>query len=81
MYFLCISLPYLFLGMFLDSFARKFLWSYGLDYLHGTSHGVGAFLNVHEGICAFNLLLNSKFITFQFETSFAVIYLTSCKSF
>jgi len=36
-------------GNCLDSFARKHLWDVGLDYLHGTSHGVGAFLNVHEG--------------------------------
>ena len=29
--------------------ARAALWSVGLDYGHGTGHGVGAFLNVHEG--------------------------------
>jgi Xaa-Pro aminopeptidase len=33
----------------LESFARKFLWDVGLDYAHGTGHGVGHFLNVHEG--------------------------------
>lgn len=33
----------------LDSIARKELWQYGFDYLHGTGHGVGYFLNVHEG--------------------------------
>lgn len=32
-----------------DVLARKALWADGLDYRHGTSHGVGAFLNVHEG--------------------------------
>ena len=36
-------------GMALDAFARASLWSAGLDYLHGTGHGVGAALNVHEG--------------------------------
>uniref|UniRef100_G1KFD1 X-prolyl aminopeptidase 1 n=1 Tax=Anolis carolinensis TaxID=28377 RepID=G1KFD1_ANOCA len=36
-------------GHLLDSFARSALWDQGLDYLHGTGHGVGAFLNVHEG--------------------------------
>ena len=36
-------------GAMLDSFARRSLWEAGLDYLHGTGHGVGAFLNVHEG--------------------------------
>lgn len=33
----------------LDSFARQYLWRAGVDYAHGTGHGVGAFLSVHEG--------------------------------
>ncbi|MDE7388032.1 MAG: aminopeptidase P family protein [Muribaculaceae bacterium] len=33
----------------LDALARQFLWKHGLTYLHGTGHGVGHFLNVHEG--------------------------------
>lgn len=36
-------------GFALDSFARQFLWKQGLDYRHGTGHGVGSYLNVHEG--------------------------------
>ncbi|KAF6002118.1 Xpnpep2p [Cyanidiococcus yangmingshanensis] len=36
-------------GILLDSFARRSLWRHGLDYRHGTGHGVGAALNVHEG--------------------------------
>ncbi|KIM78225.1 hypothetical protein PILCRDRAFT_98456 [Piloderma croceum F 1598] len=32
-----------------DSFARRPLWEDGLDYRHGTGHGVGHYLNVHEG--------------------------------
>jgi Xaa-Pro aminopeptidase len=36
-------------GSQLDSFARKALWDAGVDYAHGTGHGVGAFLSVHEG--------------------------------
>jgi Xaa-Pro aminopeptidase len=36
-------------GAHLDSFARQSLWEAGLDYAHGTGHGVGAFLSVHEG--------------------------------
>jgi len=36
-------------GSQLDSFARQYLWSAGLDYAHGTGHGVGSFLSVHEG--------------------------------
>ncbi len=33
----------------LDAFARQFLWAAGVDYAHGTGHGVGSFLSVHEG--------------------------------
>lgn len=36
-------------GTQLDAIARKDLWRYGLNYLHGTGHGVGSYLNVHEG--------------------------------
>lgn len=36
-------------GSQLDSLARQFLWEAGLDYAHGTGHGVGSFLAVHEG--------------------------------
>ena len=36
-------------GAQLDAIARQFLWKEGLSYLHGTGHGVGHFLNVHEG--------------------------------
>ena len=36
-------------GASLDSITRSGLWNAGLDYGHGTGHGVGAFLNVHEG--------------------------------
>jgi Xaa-Pro aminopeptidase len=36
-------------GAALDAFARKPLWDAGLDYDHGTGHGVGAYLSVHEG--------------------------------
>ena len=37
------------LGSQLDVLARQFLWSAGVDYAHGTGHGVGSFLSVHEG--------------------------------
>ncbi len=36
-------------GIALDALARTHLWNSGMDYGHGTGHGVGAFLNVHEG--------------------------------
>lgn len=36
-------------GSQLDVLARQFLWESGVDYAHGTGHGVGSFLSVHEG--------------------------------
>lgn len=36
-------------GTHLDALARQFLWREGYDYDHGTGHGVGVFLSVHEG--------------------------------
>lgn len=36
-------------GRQLDALARRHLWEAGLDYDHGTGHGVGAYLSVHEG--------------------------------
>ncbi|MEE9375459.1 MAG: aminopeptidase P family protein [Rhizobiaceae bacterium] len=36
-------------GIDLDPFARSALWQAGLDYAHGTGHGVGSYLSVHEG--------------------------------
>ncbi|MGB8366601.1 MAG: aminopeptidase P family protein [Rhizomicrobium sp.] len=36
-------------GFAIDAFARKPLWEAGLDYDHGTGHGVGSYLSVHEG--------------------------------
>lgn len=36
-------------GTQLDVLARQAMWREGLNYLHGTGHGVGAYLNVHEG--------------------------------
>ena len=36
-------------GTQLDAVARQDLWKAGLNYLHGTGHGVGSYLNVHEG--------------------------------
>jgi Xaa-Pro aminopeptidase len=36
-------------GIDLDPFARRALWQHGLDYDHGTGHGIGSYLSVHEG--------------------------------
>lgn len=37
-------------GTQLDGFARQAMWRYGINYLHGTGHGVGQFMSVHETI-------------------------------
>lgn len=44
-----LKFPELSTGNLIDSIARQYLWKYGLDYGHGTSHGIGSYLNVHEG--------------------------------
>lgn len=43
-------------GHALDILARVPLWKDGLDYRHGTGHGIGSYLNVHEGKCVNDLL-------------------------
>ncbi len=48
-------------GKKLDFFARKYLKRFNLDYKHGTGHGVGCFLNVHEGPQSISRFNNIKF--------------------
>ena len=50
-------------GSHLDAFARHALWAVGLDFDHGTGHGVGAYLSVHEG--PMSLSRNSRPIAFK----------------
>lgn len=45
-------------GHHLDAFARRFLWDLGLDYDHGTGHGVGHFLSLHEQPQRFDRRIN-----------------------
>jgi Xaa-Pro aminopeptidase len=45
----CAVFPHGTRGTQLDTLARQYLWAAGVDYAHGTGHGVGAFLAVHEG--------------------------------
>jgi len=45
----CARFPLGTTGLQLDILARQYLWSHGYDYDHGTGHGVGHFLSVHEG--------------------------------
>lgn len=46
-------------GAHLDILARQFLWAQGLNFDHGTGHGIGAFLGVHEGPCGVSPRNNS----------------------
>ena len=50
-------------GSHIDAFARHALWAEGLDFDHGTGHGVGAYLSVHEG--PMSLSRNSRPIPFK----------------
>lgn len=45
----CAVFPERTAGTQLDVLARQFMWCEGLNYLHGTGHGVGSYLSVHEG--------------------------------
>jgi Xaa-Pro aminopeptidase len=45
-------------GYQIDAITRKPLWDYAINYGHGTGHGVGYFLNVHEGPQVFNPTAN-----------------------
>ena len=46
-------------GAQLDPFARRALWEAGLDFDHGTGHGVGSYLSVHEGPARISKLGNT----------------------
>lgn len=48
-------------GAQLDGFARRALWSAGLDFDHGTGHGVGSYLSVHEGPQGISKRANTPF--------------------
>ncbi|MBQ7041906.1 MAG: aminopeptidase P family protein [Muribaculaceae bacterium] len=56
-------------GAQLDALARQFLWKEGLSYLHGTGHGIGHFLNVHEGPQSIRLNENPTPLTVGMITS------------
>ena len=47
-------------GSQIDALARRALWAEGLDYDHGTGHGVGAYLSVHEGPQRISKIANSQ---------------------
>ena len=49
-------------GYHLDILARKDLWKHGINYGHGTGHGVGYFLNVHEGPMSIRQEFNDRVI-------------------
>jgi len=49
-------------GVNLDILARQYLWNEGLDYNHGTGHGVGYLLNVHESPNSFRFRIPENFV-------------------
>ena len=49
-------------GAQLDALARNHLWQAGLDFDHGTGHGVGSFLSVHEGPCSVSKRAHQAFL-------------------
>jgi Xaa-Pro aminopeptidase len=53
------------LSPMLDAIARAPLWEHGLDYGHGTGHGVGYFLNVHEGPQSFSRVIADASMAMQ----------------
>jgi Xaa-Pro aminopeptidase len=56
-------------GYQIDAITRQAMWEYGLNYGHGTGHGVGFFLNVHEGPQIFNASATAVPITLGMITS------------
>jgi Xaa-Pro aminopeptidase len=56
-------------GYQIDAITRKPLWDYAINYGHGTGHGVGYFLNVHEGPQVFNPTANPVAIELGMITS------------
>lgn len=49
-------------GADMDVLARKNLWEVGLDFKHGTGHGVGSYLNVHEGPVGVSRMAKTQFV-------------------
>jgi len=58
----CAKFPINTRGYHLDILARKDMWQHGLNYGHGTGHGVGYFLNVHEGPMSIRQEFNDRVI-------------------
>ena len=64
----CAVFPQGTTGGQLDSFARKYLWEAGVDYAHGTGHGVGSFLSVHGDLSgSLNLEADNQALTKNFS--------------
>lgn len=49
-------------GREIDAIARRPLWEVGLQYRHGTGHGIGMFLSVHEGKQLYGIMLFKQYI-------------------
>lgn len=53
----------------IDVLARRHLWNKGLDYMHGTGHGVGHFLGVHEGPVGISKYNKTSFVAGMIVTN------------
>merc|ERR1712156_1106135 len=53
-------------GFAIDALARKELWDVGLDFMHGTGHGIGHYNNVHEGPRGIGITYKDHFISANF---------------
>ncbi len=62
-------------GSDLDVLARQFLWQDGVDYDHGTGHGVGTFLNVHETLPSISKYAHQPFVPNMVVTNEPGFYL------
>lgn len=66
-------------GTQMDILAREAMWREGYNYLHGTGHGVGSYLNVHEGPHQFRMeWMPSPFVENMTVTDEPGIYLPGC---
>lgn len=66
-------------GFALDTLARQFLWAYGLDYRHGTGHGVGSYLVRVHSLCRVTQWLLTIYRMFMKDPSASVLAFSTQK--
>lgn len=65
-------------GHILDVLARVPLWKDGLDYRHGTGHGIGSYLNVHEGNVNYCIVSKSEDSKFSLQQTSVKLSQNAC---